>query len=59
MSGKDYFAIILASMILIGPLAAATIGAQKAAPQTVQKSGANPPGDVRPPAQVDQQSGNK
>lgn len=53
LSGKDLTAGALAAFMMLSPLAAAAWGALHAPPQTVQKSGAMPPGDNRPPAQAD------
>lgn len=52
LSGKDIAAGVLAAFMMLSPLAAAAWGALHAPPQTVQKSGAMPPGDNRPPAQA-------
>ena len=47
---KEIIAVLLATSLLLGPLAAGMIGARTASPATVEKSGATPPGDNAPPA---------
>ena len=47
---KEIIAVLLATSILLGPLAAGMIGARTASPVTVEKSGATPPRDTAPPA---------
>ncbi len=51
LSGKDIAAFVLAAGMMLAPLAAAAYGARNAAPETVQKSGAMPPGVTTPPLQ--------
>ena len=52
LSGKDTIAFVLAAGMMLGPLFAAAYGARNASPATVEKSGAMPPGDNRPPVQA-------
>ena len=49
LSGKDVTTFVLAAGMLPAPLAAVASGGRHAPPETVQKSGAMPPGDNRPP----------
>ena len=49
VSGKDIFAFLLGVCVMLGPLVAATYGAQHAPPETVKASGAVPPGVETPP----------
>ena len=51
-AGKDIVAFVLAAGMMLSPLAAAAYGARHAAPETVQKSGAMPPGVTTPPVQA-------
>ena len=49
-SFQDIIAVLLATSLLLGPLAAGMIGARAAPPSTVERSGATQPGDTAPPA---------
>lgn len=49
LSTKDLTAYVLAAAMMLGPLVAASYGARHADPQTVQQSGAMPPGQTKPP----------
>lgn len=49
-SGQDILAAVLATTLLLGPLAAGMIGSRAASAATIEKSGATAPGDTAPTA---------